>query len=321
MAQATLPGWQGRIDAEEGELGRRWHQLAAAAPASGPLGGVTLVGFACDAGVARNHGRIGAAEGPAALRALLGNTPVRHVSTLWDAGDVRCVGDALEPAQAELSKRLTDLLGRDTFPITLGGGHEIAYGSYGGLARHLAAQSDAAPRIGVINFDAHFDLRLAERASSGTPFRQIAEDCAARGWPFHYACLGVSDYANTRALFERAEQLGVSWRRDEEMGIDRLAESRAQLQGFLAGVDHVYLTICLDVLPAAVAPGVSAPAAHGVALEVVETLIDTVLASGKLRLADIAELNPRLDIDSHTARVAARLVARIADAVSARQVG
>jgi len=321
MGQATLPGWQGRIDAEEGELGRRWHQLAAAAPAAGPLDGVTLVGFACDAGVARNHGRIGAAEGPAALRALLGNTPVRHVNKLWDAGDVRCVGDALEPAQAELSERLADLLGRGTFPITLGGGHEIAYGSFGGLARHLAAQGGSAPRIGVINFDAHFDLRLAERASSGTPFRQIAEDCAARGWPFHYACLGVSDYANTRALFERAEQLGVCWRRDEEMGIDRLAESRAQLEQFLAGVDHVYLTVCLDVLPAAVAPGVSAPAAHGVALDVVEALIDTVLASGKLRLADVAELNPRLDIDSHTARVAARLVARVADAVSARQGG
>ncbi|MDN0073708.1 formimidoylglutamase [Crenobacter sp. SG2303] len=321
MGQATLQGWQGRIDAEEGELGRRWHQLAAAAPASGPLDGVTLVGFACDAGVARNHGRIGAAEGPAALRALLGNTPVRHVQKLWDAGDVRCDGDALEPAQAELSERLADLLGRGTFPITLGGGHEIAYGSFGGLARHLAAQGGSAPRIGVVNFDAHFDLRLAERASSGTPFRQIAEDCAERGWPFHYACLGVSDYANTRALFERAEQLGVCWRRDEEMGIDRLAESRAQLEQFLAGVDHVYLTVCLDVLPAAVAPGVSAPAAHGVALEVVEALIDTVLSSGKLRLADVAELNPRLDIDSHTARVAARLIARVADAIAEQQGG
>jgi len=321
MSQAPLPLWQGRVDAEEGDLGRRWHQIVAAAPASGELGGVTLLGFACDAGVARNHGRIGAAEGPAALRALLGNMPVRHVKQLWDAGDVRCEGDALEPAQAELSERLAGLLARDTFPITLGGGHEIAYGSYGGLARHLAAQSDAAPRIGVINFDAHFDLRLAERASSGTPFRQIAEDCAARGWPFHYACLGVSDYANTRALFERAEQLGVCWRRDEAMGVDKLAEARAQLEQFLAGVDHVYLTICLDVLPAAVAPGVSAPAPHGVALEVVEALVDMVLGSGKLRLADIAELNPRLDIDAHTARVAARLVARLAEAMAARQGG
>ena len=88
------------------------------------------------------------------------------------------------------------------------------------------------------------------------------------------------------------------------------------LEKFLAGVDIVYLTICLDVVPAATAPGVSAPAAYGVSLEVVEALVDLVTVSGKLRLTDIAEMNPRFDIDQRTARVAARLVSRIAGAMS-----
>jgi formiminoglutamase len=59
-------------------------------------------------------------------------------------------------------------------------------------------------------------------------------------------------------------------------------------------------------------PGVSAPAARGVSLEVIEPLVDVICASGKLALFDIAELNPSLDIDQRSARVAARLVARVA---------
>jgi formiminoglutamase len=66
-----------------------------------------------------------------------------------------------------------------------------------------------------------------------------------------------------------------------------------------------------------VAPGVSAPAARGVALDVIEPIIDAVAGSGKLRLADIAELNPALDIDQRTARVAARLVARVLETACA----
>ena len=309
LSDPPMGCWQGRVDAEEGEGGRRWHQLVR--PLSAASQGVVLVGFACDAGVARNQGRVGAREGPRALRAMLANLPAHGLRELSDAGDVACDGDALEAAQAELSGVLDGLLERGLFPIVLGGGHEVAFGSFGGLARHLARQQPA-PRIGVLNLDAHLDLRLGARASSGTPFRQIAEDCAARGWPFHYGCLGVSDFANTPALFERARRLGATWLRDEDMGETRLPRTLAWLDRFLAGVDHVYLTICLDVLPAAVAPGVSAPAAGGVPLAVVEAVIDRVAASAKLRLADVAELNPRLDIDGHTARVAARLVGRLA---------
>jgi formiminoglutamase len=80
------------------------------------------------------------------------------------------------------------------------------------------------------------------------------------------------------------------------------------------------MTVCLDALPAAVAPGVSSPAARGVGLAVIEPLIESVIASGKLRLADIAEMNPRFDIDRRTALVAARIVARIANGVARARV-
>ena len=77
-------------------------------------------------------------------------------------------------------------------------------------------------------------------------------------------------------------------------------------------MERVHLTVDLDALPAHVAPGVSAPAARGLALEVAEALVDDVLASGKLALFEVAELNPRLDLDGRTARVAARLVEQVA---------
>lgn len=317
--KADMTQWQGRVDAAEGDLGKRWHQIVRPLDEAGNARGIGLIGFACDAGITRNHGRAGAEGGPAALRAMLANLPVRRCTSIADAGDVYCApsgeSDGLEQAQEELSSAVAALLARGMLPIALGGGHEIAYGSFGGLARHIAAR-EKKPRIGIINLDAHFDLRMDERATSGTPFRQIAEDCQARAWAFNYCCLGVSVFANTEALFHRAEALGVQWRLDEDMGLLQLDKTLSTVSAFLAGVDHVYLTTCLDVLPAAVAPGVSAPAARGVPLEVIEPIIDAVATSGKLRLADVAELNPARDIDNRTARVAARLVARIAERAS-----
>jgi formiminoglutamase len=317
MKQAMDRCWAGRVDAAEGNAGRRWHQIVAPLSPATPRGTVAISGFACDAGVARNQGRVGAAAGPAAIRTALANLPVHECRQLADGGDVVCVGDDLEHAQSELADELKRQLDRGLFPIVLGGGHEIAYASFNGLAGHLEGKGGAL-RIGVINFDAHFDLRRAERANSGTPFLQIAESCEARGWPFRYCCLGISRTANTAALFERAQSLDVLWRLDEQLTGVGLVESQAMLARFIGSVDYVYLTLCLDALPAAIAPGVSAPAARGIGLDVIEPLVDDIVRSGKLALADIAEMNPRYDIDGRTARVAARLAARIANGVALR---
>ncbi|MGM0986096.1 MAG: formimidoylglutamase [Pseudomonadota bacterium] len=298
--------WQGRTDPEPGS--ERWHQKIQPLAEGGPLG-CALLGFACDAGVARNQGRVGAADGPAALRRALAPLAWHRQGPAYDAGDVRCAGDAMEVAQQALADRLAPLLGEGHLPIVLGGGHEVAYASWSGLAQHLASNGETAPRVGIVNLDAHFDLRDPRHVrSSGTPFAQIAEDCARRGWAFRYACLGVSRAANTRALFNRADELGVMVREDRDITAPRLTDIEQDLADFLRDCDHLYLTIDLDVLPAAEAPGVSAPAARGVALALIEPLIESIRDSGKLRLADLAELNPGRDIDGRTARAAGRLV-------------
>lgn len=296
--------WQGRQDPEDGELALRWHDRVLpwqedTAP------GVALVGFACDEGVRRNKGRVGAADAPQAIRKLLANTAWHLGRPVYDGGDLRCDDGDLDGAHDRLAERVARLLDQGQFPLVLGGGHEVAFGSWSGLNRHLGGRG----RVGIINLDAHFDLRRKwEQASSGTPFFQIAEQCAAQGSAFHYACLGVAETANTAALFARAQALGVWHVLDEAMTQSDLPELLNGLDAFIARCDHLYLTIDLDVLPGAVMPGVSAPAARGVELAVIEPLIAHIRASGKLRLADLAEYNPSLDQDNRGARVAARLV-------------
>lgn len=311
MVDAAVEGWGGRVDLPEGPSTRRWHQWvrpldAIAAP------GVAVLGLASDEGVRRNHGRAGAAEGPAALRKAMSNLPSLDDTPLYDAGTVPVVDGDLEGAQERYAERLAALLDAGHFPVGLGGGHEIAFATYLGLARHLGTRR---PRVAVVNIDAHFDLRRQDRASSGTPFLQILEHAQGIGLPVQYCVLGISASSNTRALFDTADGHHVHYVCDDQLGVLDLPHRIAALEAVLAGADVIYQTIDIDSLPHAVAPGVSAPAARGVGLDVVEPILDAVAATGKLRLLDIAELSPPHDHDGVTARVAARLIHRVTRAV------
>ena len=317
-----MSAWSGRTDRTDNAKIQRWHHAVQAIGASdGP--GIALVGFASDAGVSRNQGRPGAAQGPDAIRRAMSNLAWHgnERSRLYDAGDVRCVDGDLESAQSEYAALLADLLAAGHFPLGLGGGHEIAWAAYQGLAAAMAGDP-RLEQLGIINFDAHLDLRTPEvrgRGTSGTPFLQIAEARAAAGQPFRYMCIGVNPTANTRALFDRAGSLGVEIVLDSDTFGSRLERVRETIDRFIDGCSAVYLTFCLDVLPAAVAPGVSAPSAPGISAHSALDLLRTALyrcrpagTTSKLLLADVAELNPSLDPDGRTARMAARIVYEMA---------
>ncbi|MBN7795981.1 formimidoylglutamase [Parahaliea mediterranea] len=302
--------WRGRVDSEDGEAGRRWHQVVEMAPQH-PLPGPAnaLLGLASDRGVRLNKGRPGAAGGPRALRAALANMAWHHELPLFDAGDIP-VDDDLATGQSAYAARAAQHLDAGHFVVGLGGGHEIGWASYQGCRRHLDG-AGAGQRLGIVNFDAHFDLRLpAPDPSSGTPFYQAARDCENRGQPFDYFCLGVAPTANTAALYRRAEQLGAHYLGD----LDCRGECATRpLERFLAQLDALYVTICLDVFPPAHAPGVSAPAAPGVDPGwVLRTLSQIGRLCRRLDvrwlMADVAELSPPLDPDGRTARLGARLV-------------
>ncbi len=326
MYQPFSPAeWSGRVDAQDGNSGLRWHQVIESAPEGGgnvctpAAPRIALLGFACDAGVARNSGRIGAAEGPRALRGQLGNLPASLPVPLYDAGTVAVdpkAGEALEDAQTQFGARLASLLDAGHFVIGLGGGHEISWATYLGIRGHLQHR-DRPVRLGVLNFDAHLDLRTpAPEASSGTGFKQIADDCARTFGTLElsYACVGISPASNTAALYGSAESLGAAVLEDTECTAGAV---RVFVDSFVSRVEMLYVSIDLDVLSAAVAPGVSAPAALGIDPSAVVCGLRAVGRScrehrRRLLAADVAELNPVFDADHRTARTAARLVFEIA---------
>ncbi|HVI44276.1 MAG TPA: formimidoylglutamase [Chitinophaga sp.] len=320
---AAPTAWAGRMDGTATDL-LRWHQvvrpvdlLQGSLPVL-PSGarGVVFLGFACDEGVRRNKGRTGAVEGPGALRKAMSSFPVHFdaEAVLLDAGDVVCKNGELENAQLVLSEAVKSIITAGYLPVLLGGGHEITYGHASGI-RQIAQQRKK--RVGFINFDAHFDIRIPgeEGPSSGTGFWQLAQDCRRDGDTFQYLALGIQKNGNTRQLFNIAGEEGATYVSADAFHLNDTDTLFAAVQHFLDQVDMVYLTTCLDVFAAPFAPGVSATAFNGILPGgLFLQCYRNILESGKVAGADIAELNPSLDIDNRTAKLAASIIFEIVNA-------
>jgi formiminoglutamase len=316
--------WTGRDDREDGDKRHRvHHKVVQRSQSRSPQ--LQLMGFCTDEGVKRNKGRVGAKQGPDAIRTALANLAWHQDNVILDVGDVVAESYDLELHQKQAAETITKHLSNGPM-VVLGGGHEIAWSSFKGLSDFVSQSSDK-PNIGIINFDAHFDLREYQsndnaptdidlKPSSGTPFAQIADHCHATGQHFHYFCLGVSETSNTQALFDKADSLRVQYITDTELFDSPMHAHIAQLQSFVNKVDILYFTIDLDVFNASLAPGVSAPASFGMNLEQFIPMLNTIVASDKLMLADIAEYNPNYDIDNRTAKLAARVCWQILVAMS-----
>ncbi|MCI1897665.1 MAG: formimidoylglutamase [Enterobacter sp.] len=297
--------WQGRDDSAEAANALRIFQTIKQGETFIPSPcDIALIGFASDEGVKRNHGREGAAQAPDILRNALANM-ASHTGheRLVDGGTIVVEGEQLEEAQRALSDAVQSCQQSGMRTLVLGGGHETAWAHGRGVLEAFPGE-----RIAIINLDAHLDLRHAERATSGTPFRQLAHYCAEQGREFHYACLGVSRAANTQALWDEAARLNVMLVEDLHFRRDALSA----LNTVLAKADRVYLTLDLDVLPAGEMPAVSAPAAFGVPVLELIPVIEQICRSGKLQAADLVEFNPRYDREGQGARLAARLAWQIA---------
>lgn len=318
--QATAStSWTGRVDGTEPEL-QRWHQRVQLHDLSKePLPrlsagqkGVALLGFACDEGVRRSKGRVGAAQGPLALRRACSPLPVHFKagSLLVDAGDIICPDSSLEPAQNVLSEAVLGILSAGYLPVLLGGGHEITYGHVCGIYKFLQ-QQPTPQKAGLINFDAHFDLRTPgpDGPSSGTSFWQLAQDCKQQKIPYHYLALGIQQHSNTPQLFRIAHELGAQQIPADAFHMQDKETLATAIQSLLQQTDRLYLTIDLDAFAAPFAPGVSATAFNGILPGgIFMECYRTILKSGKVIGIDIAELNPTLDIDARTAKLGAALI-------------
>ena len=184
--------WQGRDDSAEAPNALRLFQTIARAERFAPQempGDIALLGFACDEGVRRNKGRTGAADGPATLRRALANMASHQGhDRCVDMGTISVDGEQLEAAHQALREAVADCQRAGKRTLVLGGGHETAFG-------HGAGVLDAFPgeKVGIINLDAHLDLRFADCASwrwsvtrSSAVFTIPASGLAGRRTPRRY---------------------------------------------------------------------------------------------------------------------------------------
>jgi len=309
---ANMANWQGRVDDHEDPDAFRFHQVVRKLDLRNPTppadkGAVNfcLLGFHSDLGVSKNLGREGAAKAPEFIRREMSNLPCLFPADvhIYDGGDIMPFDDCLGMVQEALAAFVRRILDMGMFPLVLGGGHELAYGHFNGIFDHLEGRG----QIGIINLDAHFDLRPHQvtGANSGTMFSEIAEDLREENQALHYMAVGIQQSANTLSLFKKARELGVHCIPAKEIPNTPMPGLLKMIDEFIAGVDHVYLTLCADVFSSAFAPGVSSPQPLGLEPETVLSMVKHVAASEKVRGFDIAEILPRFDADSRTAKLAA----------------
>ncbi len=298
--------WKGRIDSVDDSSQFRYHQVVKCIEFDELNDGKApvLLGFSSDEGVRRNKGRVGASGGPNEFRSVIGSLCWQgDEAGFVDAGNITPENGNLEQAQEELGKAVHQLLMKRKKVFVIGGGHETAYGHYLGIAGFLK-ESNPEAKLGILNIDAHFDLREHDGiAHSGSPFLQAHEHAEVNDLDLKYFVYGINPHSNTKSLFNKAEELGVRFCTNREIQ-DREIPSLEKIRDFIESRTRIYLTVCLDVFKASIAPGVSATSWNGIDLDQALRVLEIVKESGKLISMDVSELNPVYDQEQRTAKIA-----------------
>jgi arginase len=289
-----------------------------------PASRLVLVGIPWDASSSFQRG---AAEAPGPIREALWSDSSNTFTELGISVDPDSIGDAGDLALPEdgagartaIETGLAGILRQRGVPVGLGGDHSVTYPV-------LRAFRAAGP-VTILHIDAHGDLydqfplpafapvgasvRLrpddresgcGDRFSHACPFARIMEDGLCR------RLVQVGIRTMTPHLRAQAMRFGA-----EVYGPDACAEAPIEaLEG------PVYVSIDLDGLDPAFAPGVSHPEPGGLSVRDVVRLLHRVRAP--IVGADVVEYNPLNDVRDLTARVAAKLVKELA-AVAIRNGG
>ncbi len=262
---------------------------------------IVILGFPSDEGVLRNGGRPGASKAPDEIRkALYKMTPDARspekfsdlIQQTEDTGNIS-VTNNLETDQEKLGDEVARYFQQGIIPVILGGGHGTAFGHFQGYA-----QVDL--NVSIFNLDAHADVRpLKEgKAHSGSPFRQALEHesgCCRR-----YSVAGLQPHSVAESHLQFISEHGGEYVFREETNFSMLEEwFRGQESG------RLMVTLDMDSVDQAFAPGVSAPCTNGVSSEL---FIHVAFLAGKCRQVtsfDVSEVNPRYDRDEQTTKLAA----------------
>ena len=259
--------------------------------------GVALIGLADDTGVKLNNGRVGAAGGPDAFRAALATYGLAEVLDLVtgklvtlpkvaDVGNI-IAGGSLGETHDRVTAVARACIDAGLLPVGIGGGHDLTFPLVRAAAEMLLV------RRGVY-VDPHLDVRPTE--GSGMPFRALIERCGIERIVNVGAEVLVNSAEHTRWFLANG---GII--------TQELSPQKALVQ---AGNGPKFVSLDLDCLDAAHAPGVSALNPSGLSVRELAAFALAAGADPSVVCFDIMELNPAHDERGRTARVAAQLFLR-----------
>jgi arginase len=286
---------------------------------------VTIIGAALDLGA----GRRGVDMGPSAIR--YAGLDSRLSALGYEYTDLGNVGTAVAeaipvedesarflPQIKETCRQIADLVAQaarqESIPLVLGGDHSVALGSLGGLR-------DVHGPGGVLWIDAHGDLNSPETSPSGNVHGMVLAAALGHagdrfredGWSLPAVAVGRVALVGVRSLDEGERELlkqldaCVFTMSD----VDRLGVERAirTALAHVGGPGFVHVSLDMDAVDPDVAPGVGTPVRGGLSYREAHLALELIAESGLATSLDVVEVNPILDRENETGKLAVELVA------------
>lgn len=200
--------------------------------------------------------------------------------------DILLSHQRIEEASSYLAKKYP----RST-TCMIGGDHSVTACAIRGIRQAFPNE-----KIGILQLDTHLDVRDPKELgpANGTPIRQLIDDEIVRGE--HIVNVGLHGYYNTKSLVDYAKEKQIKMvplRKARSNGIVRTIQD--SLEYLCQKVDRIYVTVDMDVLDIAFAPGVPASTTGGMTSS---ELFDSLLEIGKyekVQHIDFVCLDPTKD--------------------------
>ncbi|MFB6470071.1 MAG: arginase family protein [Vulcanisaeta sp. AZ3] len=259
-------------------------------------GDVGILGIPWDGAVGT---RPGSRLAPSRIRSWLYSSPLIYSGLgIVDLGDVDVVVGNHEETWRRVEVTVAEALGLVKELFIIGGDSTTSYASFRGLRKAINGE------LAYVLFDAHPDVRvISEGLTSGQVIRWIRELDPNS----FITIIGVRPHSNAPYLFREAEKLGIKlYTMDyiDAHGIDDVVKELTELIKDRV----VYISVNLDVVDPAFAPGVNSPSPGGFTSREIIRFVREVAVRFRPRIFDVVEVTPPFDVNDLTSMLASTLL-------------